>query len=131
VAVQREGTDPTTVTAVAGANTSAGNDGYFIPATVSGHLYVDTNGNGTQDVGEPNLANVNVIMTDSLREMQTVVTTASGNWTASVPPGTTSANVDESDPQFPAGAVQREGTDPTSVTTVARAHTLAADDGYV
>src|SRR4030095_2684317 len=129
-AVQREGTDPTSVTAVAGANTSAGNDGYFIPATVSGHLYVDTNGNGTQDVGEPNLANVNVIITDSLGAMQTVVTNARGNWTASVPPGTTSSNVDESDPQFPAGAVQREGTDPTTVTAVAGANTSAGNDGY-
>src|SRR4029434_6410756 len=128
-AVQREGTDPTTVTAVAGANTSAGNDGYFIPATVSGHLYVDTNGNGTQDVGEPNLANVNVIINNSLGAMQTAVTNASGHWTASVAPGSERANVDETDPQFPAGAVQREGTDPTSVTAVAGANTSAGNDG--
>ena len=48
---QTEGTDPTTVTAVAGQNTNAGNDGYAPPATgtVTGHLYIDTNGNGTQD----------------------------------------------------------------------------------
>src|SRR4029453_6702700 len=98
--IQTQGMDPTTVTAVANASTSAGNDGYFVPATVTGHLYVDTNGNGTQDAGEPNLANVDVVITKSTGGTVTVSTGANGNWTASVPPGSTTANVDESDPQF-------------------------------
>ncbi|MBN1218722.1 MAG: DUF11 domain-containing protein, partial [Anaerolineae bacterium] len=29
-------------------------------ATISGHLYLDTNGNGSQDIGEPDLVNVDV-----------------------------------------------------------------------
>ena len=132
--VQTEGTDPTTVVALANVNTSAGNDGYYIPAIVTGHLYVDTNGNGTQQVGEPNIANVNIVITDSNGATQTVVTDANGNWTATVPPGNTSANVDETDADFiavvPVGYTQTEGTDPTSVVAVANASTSAGNDGY-
>src|SRR6185503_12021860 len=87
-----------------------------------------------QNAGEPNLTNVNVVVTDSLGAMQTVVTNASGNWTASVPPGPTSANVDETDTDFiaqvPAGYLQTEGTDPTTVTAVADTNTSAGNDGY-
>jgi uncharacterized repeat protein (TIGR01451 family) len=98
--------------------------------TVSGHLYIDTNGNGTQDPGEPDLADVNVIVTDSNGNPQTVTTDASGNWTATVPPGSTSAKVDESDPDYPTGYTQTEGTDPTVVTAIAGSNTDAGIDGY-
>ncbi|QTN31576.1 DUF11 domain-containing protein [Akkermansiaceae bacterium] len=98
--------------------------------TVSGHLYIDTNGNGSQDSGEPDLANVDVVITDSFGAQQTVATNSSGNWTASVPPGSTTANVDETDPQYPTGSIQKEGTDPTTVTAVAGADTSAGNDGY-
>ena len=49
---------PVTVTS---GETDAGNN--FIeelPGTITGHLYIDTNGDGNQDAGEPNLANVDV-----------------------------------------------------------------------
>jgi large repetitive protein len=128
--LQTEGTDPTTVTAVAGSSVSAGNDGYYNPGTVFGHLYTDTNGNGTQDGGEPNLANIDIIITDSLGNTQTVSTNSSGDWTASVPPGSTSANVNNADPDFPVGVTQTEGTDPTSVTAVAASSVDAGNDGY-
>ena len=127
---QTEGTDPTTVTAVAGSSIDAGNDGYYLPGTVSGHLYIDTNGNGTQDAGEPNLANVDLTITDSNGITQTVTTNAGGNWTATVPPGTTTADVDDTDPDYPTGYIQTEGTDPTTVTAVAGSDTSAGIDGY-
>ena len=129
-AVQSQGTDPTSVTAIANASTSAGLDGFYIPATVTGHLYIDTNGNGIQDAGEPNLAAVNVLITASTGATQTVASDASGNYSVSVPPGTTSANVDETDPQFPAGATQTQGNDPTSITAIANASTSIGIDGY-
>ena len=101
------------------------------PGHGHGHLYIDANGNGTQDAGEPDLANVDVVITDSQRRHQTVITDANGNWTATVPPGSTTANVDERPtPQFPAGYTQTEGTDPTTVTAVAGANTVAGNDGY-
>ncbi len=127
---QTQGTDPTTVIAAAGGSSDAGIDGYFIEATVTGHLYRDTNGNGVQGVGEPHLANVDVVITDANGVMQTVTTNASGNWTATVPPGSTTANVDESDPQYPAGAAQTQGNDPTTFTAVAGTSTSGGIDGY-
>ncbi|MFK7957536.1 MAG: beta strand repeat-containing protein [Lysobacterales bacterium] len=125
---QTEGTDPTTVTAVAATDTDGGIDGFFTPATVSGHVYLDSNGNGTQDVGEPNLPNVDVVITGSDGMMQTVTTDANGDWSASVPPGPTSADVNEA--TLPAGVTQTEGTDPTLVAAVAGADTDAGNDGY-
>ena len=127
---QTEGSDPTIVAAVAGSNTDAGINGYYQPGTVFGHLYIDTNGNGTQDSGEPDLANVNVLVTDSLGNTQAVSSDANGDWTASVPPGTTTADVDETDPEYPAGYTQTEGSDPTIVVAVAGSNTDAGIDGY-
>ena len=127
---QTEGSDPTVVIAVSGASTDAGIDGYYIPGTISGHLYIDANGNGDQDPGEPDLADVGVVVTDSNGNAQTVITNPSGNWVATVPPGGTSANVDESDPDFPSSYTQTEGTDPTLVTAIAGSGVDAGIDGY-
>ena len=127
---QTEGDDPTTVNAVAGTNTDAGIDGYFVPASVSGHLYLDENGDGVQDEGEPNLADVDVIITDSNGDMVTVTSDVNGDWSAPVPPGTTTADVDENDPDYPTGSDQTEGDDPTTVTAVAGMDTDAGNDGY-
>jgi LPXTG-site transpeptidase (sortase) family protein len=73
---------------------------------------------------------VDVVITDANGNTQTVTTNASGNWTATVPPGTTTADVDEADPDFPAGYTQTEGDDPTTVTAVAGANVSAGNDGY-
>jgi len=127
---QTEGNDPTSVTAVGGQDTDAGNDGYYQPATVSGHLYLDTNGNGTQEAGEPNLADVDVKVTDSNGAVQIVSTDVNGDWEASVPPGETSADVDENDADYPAGYTQTEGDDPSSVIAVGGTDTDAGNDGY-
>ncbi len=119
-ATQTEGTDPTTTTAVAGGDTFTENDGFYVPAQINGHLYIDTNGNGSQDAGEPDLANVDVVITDSNGDVQTVSTDGNGNYTATVPPGDTITDIDESDPDYPAGATQTEGTDPTTTTSCGR-----------
>ena len=127
-----DGTDPTIVNVPSGG-TGTDNTGYVTQANVTkvtGHLYIDTNGNGTQDGGEPNLANVDVRITPASGAPFTVSTDANGNWTATVPPGSTMADVQETDPQYPAGYVQTEGTDPTTVTAVLGASTLTDNDGY-
>jgi len=36
-------------------------------ATLTGHVYADTNGNGMQDTSEPNLPNVNMVIMQSKR----------------------------------------------------------------
>lgn len=129
-AVRIEGADPNTVEAVAGASTNGGTDGYYFPGTVTGHLYLDVNGNSVQDSGESPLANVDVIITTSTNTTIVVSTDSSGNWTASVPPGVTSADVDETDPQFPANAIRTQGTDPTSFTAIATQVVQGGIDGY-
>jgi len=50
--------------------------------SISGHLYNDTNGNGSQDAGEPNLANVDVKITDAKGNVKTVSTDANGDYQA-------------------------------------------------
>ena len=115
-------------------NSSGGNldqdYGYFTPATVIGHVYFDVNGNGIQDVGEPNIAGLNVQVTDSNGNLQTVVTDANGDYTAQVPPGSALVKLDESDPDFPAGFIQTDGVDPNTVVAVAGAIADAGDDGF-
>ncbi|MCW1885552.1 carboxypeptidase regulatory-like domain-containing protein [Luteolibacter flavescens] len=128
--VRTQGTDPTTVTALAGATADAGKDGYYQAATVTGHLYVDSNGNGVEDAGDQPLPNVNVIITDILGVVRVVVTDANGNWTVSVPPGQTTVDVDQADPDFPAGGTLSQGTDPSTVTAVAGQSTAAGTIGY-
>jgi uncharacterized repeat protein (TIGR01451 family) len=119
-----------TVTLTGGQADSTIDAGFYQPGTVSGHLYIDTNGNGSQDSGEPDLAGVDVIVIDSLGNPQTVTSDSSGNWSASVPPGVTSADVDETDPDYPTGSIQTEGDDPTTVIAVSGNNTDAGIDGY-
>lgn len=90
----------------------------FLPGgDIAGHLYIDTNQNGIQDAGEPNLANVDVIITDNIGATTTVQTNANGDYLATaIRAGNASVNIDTSDPDFPSGAIQTEGTNPTVVT---------------
>jgi len=75
-----------------------------------------------------------VVITTSTGGTLRVSTDVNGNWTASVPPGTTTADVDETDPHFsealPPGYHQTQGTDPTTVIAVANATTSAGINGY-
>ena len=54
---------------------------------VTGHVFLDLDGNGAQGAGEPDLANVDVVVTDSAGGTQVVTTDANGDWLASVGPG--------------------------------------------
>ena len=121
--VQTQGTDPTTTEVIAGNNVFEVPDGFFNPdfttATLSGHLYYDTNGDGTQDPTEPNIPNVDVVITDFFGGVQTLVTDVNGNWSIIVPEGSTTSTINENDPDFPIGAVQTEGTNPTTTIVTA------------
>ena len=104
---QTAGVDPNTVSVTNGATANAGNDGYQPRGNITGHLFIDTNGNGTQDSGEPNLANIDVVITDAFGGTRTVISDANGNYTAAnIPAGNATVNVNEADPDFPAGHVQ-------------------------
>ncbi|KAG1654010.1 Serine-aspartate repeat-containing protein D [Nymphon striatum] len=98
---------------------------------IVGHLYTDSNGNGTQDLGEPDLANVDVIITDSVGAETTVQTDGNGDYRAvGIRPGTASVNIDETDPDYPTGASQTEGTDPTNMTVNADVDNTEEDNGF-
>ncbi len=128
---QTAGVDPNTVSVTNGATANAGNDGYQPRGNITGHLFIDTNGNGTQDSGEPNLANIDVVITDAFGGTRTVISDANGNYTAAnIPAGNATVNVNEADPDFPAGHVQTAGTDPSSVTVPTNGTGNAGNDGY-
>ena len=99
-------------------------------ATVTGHVFLDINGNGTQDPGEPDLSNVTVTVTDSSSVVQLVTTDSFGNYTVVVPPGTTTLNVDETDPDFPTGSTLTTANDPQNVIAVAGSTVASTNVGY-
>ncbi|WP_127846289.1 T9SS type B sorting domain-containing protein, partial [Psychroflexus aestuariivivens] len=127
-AAQTEGTNPTTTTVVSG-QTSSEIDGFYETGTLAGHLYFDENGNGTQDAGEPNMPNVDVEITDVFGNTFTEETDANGDWSLELPIGDAISNIDENDPDFPTGAAQTEGTNPTT-TNVLSGQTITELDGF-
>ncbi|PQJ13862.1 beta strand repeat-containing protein [Nonlabens xylanidelens] len=127
--VQTEGTDPTTVVAVSGSTVTEENNGFNAPATLQGLVYNDVNGNGTQDAGEPGLSGVDVLITDEDGNAQTVTTDANGAYTAIVvAAGDATVDIDET--TLPTGAVQTEGTDPTTVTVVSGTTVPEEENGF-
>lgn len=110
--VQTAGTDPTVVT-VPDGGIASDLDGYQAQGTVSGHLFEDTDGDGVEDAGEPDLAGIDVVISDSQSGIQTLTSDATGDYSATVSAGSTTVDVDES--TLPAGSVQTAGTDPTVV----------------
>jgi len=67
---------------------------------VFGHVYYDVNNNGEQDLGEPDIPNVSVLVTKSDASTVLVETDEFGDWFAGTLPGLTQAEVDETDPDF-------------------------------
>ncbi|MCP3957146.1 MAG: hypothetical protein GY719_04780 [bacterium] len=127
--IQTAGNDPTVLFVAAAGNVDFGTDGYQPRADVFGHLFEDTDGDGVQGMGEPDLAGVDVVITDSLGGMQTVGSNGTGDYAATmIPAGNTTADVDEA--TLPAGFVQTAGTDPTMVVAPAGSTTDLGDDGY-
>ncbi|NEV93599.1 hypothetical protein G3567_05460 [Psychroflexus sp. YR1-1] len=127
--LQTEGTNPTT-TQVLNGQPQTEFDGFSDSGTLSGHLYFDTNGNGTQDSGEADMPNVDVLITDQYGNLQTAVTTTEGDWTAEVLIGLAEVNIDETDTDFPAGAIQTEGTNPSGHTVIQGQATFTENDGF-
>ncbi|MCH8536080.1 MAG: calcium-binding protein, partial [Flavobacteriaceae bacterium] len=128
-AVQTEGTDPKTVTLTPAQTLNVGNDGFFESGLINGTLYLDSNGNGTQDIGEDGIANITITIENSLGEIQTETTDANGNWSVLVPEGEVTITIDEAAPNFPEGAVQTEGENPT-IFNVINGEEYSQNDGF-
>ena len=122
--VQTAGVDPSSVTVSGGATADAGVDGFQQRGSVTGVVFADANGNGTQDAGEPGLSGVSVTVGS-----QTVVTDASGIYTATgVPAGSVSVDIVEA--TLPTGSVQTAGVDPSTVIVTGGASVDAGSDGF-
>jgi len=122
-----------TVQAVVNTGSVGTNDqtidfGFITVGTVTGHLFIDTNGNGSQDAGEANLANITIHITDQRGTIHTLVTDSNGNYRATIAPGTAIVDVVES--TLPSGYTQTAGSDPTTVTVTIGATVNAGIDGY-
>ncbi len=140
--VQTQGTNPTTgVLVTAGQTTFEEYNGFYRPTAIGNHVWLDENGNGIQDAGEPGIPNVTVQLWDSTHTtlLATTVTDAEGNYVfKNVPPGT--YQVDVLDTSLPTGLVHSAipgGTgdftnkaDPYSVTIAAGQENVTADFGY-
>ena len=96
-------------------------------ADVDGHVFLDDGGttgiagNGIQDGDEADLPNVTVTITDVDTNVQTVVTDANGDFLVTVPPGSTTVDVDENDADIPANHTLTTGNDPQTVTAAGTA----------
>ena len=134
-AIQTEGSDPTTTLVTPDVTIFSENDGFFVPdsnetGTLTGHLYLDENGDGSQDPGEANLKNIDIEITDSENNIQIISTDANGDWSVTIPTGNANSDIDETDMDFPANAVQTEGTDPTTTLVTPNTTTFSDNDGF-
>lgn len=96
---------------------------------IMGVVFEDTNGNGVPDPGEPGLAGVVVIITDTFGFFQTVTTDGRGVYEAIVPAGP--AVIDIVETSLPPGAQQTAGTDPTTVIVPAGGRATDLDGYFV
>ena len=98
--------------------------------TVAGHLFIDTNGDGVQQPGEPNLANVTLTITDSHGQVLVVTTDGNGNYQAAVAPGSVTVTLDQADPDIPAGSRISTGANVQTVVAVAGTMVGVANVGF-
>jgi uncharacterized repeat protein (TIGR01451 family) len=99
-------------------------------ATVTGHVFLDLDGDGTQDAGEPGIANLDVLVQDSTGVTQRVTTNAAGDYSVVVPAGATTLTVDRTDPDFPRSATLTTGNDPQTVTAVSGGTVASGNVGF-
>ncbi|MCP4658423.1 MAG: DUF11 domain-containing protein, partial [bacterium] len=99
-------------------------------ADLTGHVFLDLDGSGVQDPGEPDLANVDVLVIDAMGNPQIATTDSNGDYLVTVEPGLASLNVDETDADFPAGALLTTANDPQNVVAVSGVPAAATAVGY-
>jgi uncharacterized repeat protein (TIGR01451 family) len=100
-------------------------------AVITGHLFLDIDGDGTQDPGEPDLAYVDVVITDSQGNTQIVATDSDGNYSVIVEEGVATVDVDETDPDFPTGATLTTSNDPQYPDAISGSSVATTPVGYL
>jgi len=94
--------------------------------TVTGIVYEDLNGDGTQNSGELGLADANITITDSKGNIYNLTTDVNGSYSQIVPEGNVTIDIDESPYE---AVIQTEGTNPTTLF-VPSGGTVNDVDGY-
>ena len=115
---------PTTLTS---GQTTTAIEGLFVPGTLTAHVYGDTNSNGTQNAGEPNIAGVTVqLLTGSGAPTgRFAVTDVNGNVTfAGLPPGSYEIAV-----VTPGGSTITQATNIGTPLALAAGQTVQAIEG--
>ena len=129
--VQTEGTDPTIVTVVAGADTFEENNGYVSNGTLEGFVFEDIDGDGIYDPSVDLLfpAGTVVLITDLAGNSFNTTVDVSGNWSISVPVGDYTVDIDES--TLPINyELTTVGSDPENATVTGGNTTSTTNDGY-
>jgi hypothetical protein len=109
--------DPTIVYIPAGGGHREDFGFELLPATVTGLVWWDNDGDGEPDPTryEPGLPNISVIITDDQGSSQTLETDTKGRYAATVVPGQVTIDVNENDPDLPYGSILSTDNDPTIV----------------
>jgi hypothetical protein len=130
ITVQNQGTsdidsDPSPATGAAavtqltqGESDPTWDGGLYRPVTVGDRVWLDVDGDGVQDVGEPGIANIYLVLEDAIgNPIGTAITDSDGNYIfAQEPPNTYAVDLDES--TLPSGLTLSGGTDPSSSSTL-------------
>ncbi|MFK5975641.1 MAG: DUF5011 domain-containing protein [Sulfurovum sp.] len=94
--------------------------------TVFGHIYNDSNTDGIQEAGEPNLSAISVIVTDTNGTKYFVLTDMDGNYVVNnLNVGIAIVEVNITD-----NIIQTEGTNPTSIMIVEGINTFEENNGF-
>ena len=92
---------------------------------ITGQIFTDTNGDGAQQVGEPNLTGTTVTITPTGGTPFTVTTNSAGVYNAVVPAGSTSADVTD-----PAATILTTANDPQTRVVTAGATATNTPVGF-
>jgi hypothetical protein len=98
--------------------------------TISGTVYLDLNGNGTQDSNEAGIENITVSILGSDGGYQTAITDSNGNYKGFVPEGATTITIDESDTDLPPNFTRTEGSNPTIISAIEGEDVNLGNTGY-
>jgi|GEM_PF-3549701 len=130
------GSDPETATVIADGTTNTTADGYSPTGMVSGFVFEDVDGNGVYDstVDDFLPAGTIVNLTDANAVVTNVEVDATGNWSATVPIGNYTVDVDENTLPFNGAGIilTTTGSDPeTGVSVTQGNNTITLSDGYL
>ena len=121
--------DPQSVAVAGGVNNPTSDVGFQFRGTVTGHVWNDLNGNGIQDVGEPDYKGAVVVVADSLSTTRSLTTNGSGDWSIELPEGVATADLVAS--SLPAGSLLTTANAHQSLTVVAGSSVASTPMGFV